>query len=683
MNWIEQLFSEKFIESLGWTIIHSLWQGAMVAILLAFVLIALQKNSSKVRYFVSGAALLTLCLCALATFYSVYQIDVPTTADATDAVIVVGEDASGVVRQEASPALWSYRYYVNFFRSYYDRHLPFIVSLWLMGVMVLSLKFLSGFAYTQRLKSYKAFPASDHWHGTLKYLAAQIKVHKTVRLMESALIQVPMVVGYFKPVILLPLGTLTGLSSQQLESILAHELAHIRRHDYLLNILQSLLEILLFFNPFVWWISSKIREERENCCDDLAVEITGDHLVLAKTLAVLEAKRLEVPALALGLTGQKGGLVQRIKRLLYQKTQRSTFSEGFLSAIILIFCLVIATLNAHADYSWKQSNIQSALHNWVGRLYEEAEPLEAPEAPMPLAEPIPARATKTFVPAVKEDTIRFGKDFMIVTDRRGQMHIFKNGKEIPEAEYGKYAKEFKVENSKIKVAPNTPGEVTIQLEEKLIEEEEMEEEIEEEEEEEMEIAIGIEMPEPPEPPEAPDFDFNYEIDEEDGFLRFQINGEEIKIDLPKVKHLDREMREVIEEALESLDDLKIKISMQTNHAREEIQRAHREIERAKQEVLRTKQREIRAEARLRDQEERQKAEAQRRNLSGIIEQMKDDGLIERDAKRVSIKVKNDSIRVQGRSLSGKMLSKYRKLFKEKLHIDMSSGSSWNYSWSDD
>ena len=125
-----------------------------------------------------------------------------------------------------------------------------------------------------------------------------------------------------KPVVLLPASALAGLTPQQLEAILAHELAHIRRHDYLVNLLQTLVETLLFYHPAVWWLSRRIRIERENCCDDLAVSLCGDPCTYARALADLEA--LRGPARSLAMAANGGSLLQRVRRLLGAPTSRRT-----------------------------------------------------------------------------------------------------------------------------------------------------------------------------------------------------------------------------------------------------------------------------------------------------------------------------------------------------------------------
>ena len=160
-----------------------------------------------------------------------------------------------------------------------------------------------------------ASPVTDAaWKARISRLCSALQVTRPVRVLTSAAVAVPVVVGWMKPVVLLPLGLLSGLSTPQLEALLAHELAHIRRHDYFVNLLQSLVETCFFYHPAVWWISAQIRKERENCCDDLAAEACGGVLGYASALTALEEMRGATPAYGVAASG--GPLIQRIRRIL-------------------------------------------------------------------------------------------------------------------------------------------------------------------------------------------------------------------------------------------------------------------------------------------------------------------------------------------------------------------------------
>jgi GWxTD domain-containing protein len=170
-------------------------------------------------------------------------------------------------------------------------------------------------------------------------LSAQLRVSRPVTLLESCLAEVPMVIGHFRPVILMPVGLLAGLPAAQVEAILLHELSHVRRCDYLVNLLQRAVEGLLFYHPAVWWISSTIRAEREHCCDDAAVAISGDAHQYAMALAALEQSRYQDREPALAATG--GNLMKRIRRLLYPARPNGA-STPLVAAVILIATAAVA-----------------------------------------------------------------------------------------------------------------------------------------------------------------------------------------------------------------------------------------------------------------------------------------------------------------------------------------------------
>ncbi len=179
-----------------------------------------------------------------------------------------------------------------------------MVALWLLGVLAFSIRLFGGWRFTARLRS-TAHPAPAEWQQTLE---------RPVRLLVSSLVDVPTVVGWLRPVILVPVEFLTGLSVEHITALLAHEIAHIRRHDYLASVLQSIAEAVLFYHPGVWWISEQIRAERELCCDDLAVAASGDALTYARALAELESQQPSRLTPALAANG--GSLVNRIRRLI-------------------------------------------------------------------------------------------------------------------------------------------------------------------------------------------------------------------------------------------------------------------------------------------------------------------------------------------------------------------------------
>ncbi|MBX2840380.1 MAG: M48 family metalloprotease [Flammeovirgaceae bacterium] len=359
MNIIENIISVEIVNALGWTLLHSLWQGAVVALLLSLIMIFLNKQSSTVRYFVSCIALFTVFVLSVSTFVSLYE----ATPEKENHFIWNSENQFQMAEEgpvefalseakDESTGINSIAIFIDYFNS----HLPLFVTLWALGVLILTLKFLGGYAYIQRLKYYKTQAISADWEEKLNSIASKLGIKRSIDLLESQLVKVPMVIGHLKPVILLPLGTITGLSSAQLEAILAHELAHIKRNDYLINIFQSLIDLLFFFHPAIWWISANVRNERENCCDDIAVSLNQDTLTFAKALTDLEEMNWNSPNLAMALTNKKGQLLQRVQRLIGTQRNNPTFKEGFIAACVLMVSILSLSFNANNDLKLSQEN---------------------------------------------------------------------------------------------------------------------------------------------------------------------------------------------------------------------------------------------------------------------------------------------------------------------------------------
>jgi GWxTD domain-containing protein len=292
----------------GWTLLHFLWQGALVAIVLACVLALLTGRSALPRYLAACAALVLIAILPLITFARIVAAEQSAANTFLNSIPL-----SIAVTGTASPVEpFPYR-----IAAALDRSMPTVVAVWLAGVVLLFFRLSVGIITAQRMMSVATQPPSRELLHVFHRIAHRIELTRPIRLLHSALVQIPTVIGWLRPVVLIPLGCLSGLSASQVEAILAHELAHIRRHDYLVSILQSIVEALLFYHPAVWWVSRRIRREREHCCDDLAVQYTGDALTYARALSLLEEHRSALPPIALGANG--GILSMRIKRLLGSK----------------------------------------------------------------------------------------------------------------------------------------------------------------------------------------------------------------------------------------------------------------------------------------------------------------------------------------------------------------------------
>ncbi len=330
-------------EAIGWALLHSLWQGALIALILVVLLRQLAGQTAGVRYVVSCCALALLVVLPVITAYgslrsdaqvAVYEVhaasfDSPAVAVPISAFSGSSSIAVGLVDGWIARA-----------RDIASRNLQTIVAIWSLGVAFLSARLFAGWVRLRRLAG-EDQRAPDHLMQTLNSLADRLEIWSPIRLVQSRVVEVPMVIGWLEPVILLPVTALTGLTPQQLETILAHELAHVRRHDYLMNLGQTLIETLLFYHPATWWISRQIRIERENCCDDLAVEVCGDPAVYARALARLEQSR---SASVLGIAISGGSLLSRIRRLVPAPEAKCTSGwVAQLSAVAMAGALLIGT----------------------------------------------------------------------------------------------------------------------------------------------------------------------------------------------------------------------------------------------------------------------------------------------------------------------------------------------------
>ncbi|MET0621379.1 MAG: penicillin-binding transpeptidase domain-containing protein [Pyrinomonadaceae bacterium] len=352
--------SFQILHGLAQGLLHSIWQCAAVAFLLAGVLALLRGSSSNVRYVSSCCAMALMLLLPSATVWK-FLSSTPG-APMEDASEVTG--ASGVFLAEPKPGgrlnekpvtpsagspqpAWN-----ESPTERAARLLPWLTLVWLAGVMLLSMRTLGGLVFAHRMKLRGARPVSGLWLERAAEIARKLSVSGPVKVLESSLVSVPTAVGWLRPAILLPASAFTGLTPQQLEAVLAHELAHVRRNDYLVNVLQTGVETLLFYHPAVWWVSRQIRAEREHVCDDMAVRVTGDAMTYARALTRIERLRTAAPRLALGADG--GSLRSRVSRLVEGPPSPRHFSP-LLVGLFLIVGTLTAVVCARAVIPQKQA----------------------------------------------------------------------------------------------------------------------------------------------------------------------------------------------------------------------------------------------------------------------------------------------------------------------------------------
>jgi beta-lactamase regulating signal transducer with metallopeptidase domain/uncharacterized protein (DUF2141 family) len=317
MTTVQDLAAQAWVQHVGWALVQFLWQGTVISVLFGAVHRSLRRHvTAHLRYIVACATLGLLVITPGVTF------------------VVHASLPAAPAWSVPSPEIW---------RSI----LPWLVAVWMCGVMVFSARLIVGWRVTSRLRSIGVCPAPLEWQRRLEVLIRRVGLSRPVRLLVSSLVDIPVVIGCWRPVILVPLAALSALPPVHLEALLTHELAHVRRLDYVVNLLQGLAEAFLFFHPAVWWVSAQIRAERELCCDDVAVAVTGDALTYARALAELESRR---PAHATSLAATGGSLVDRIRRLLGQAPSawHALPDPGTAATMSVLWLLGIGAVSVHA-----------------------------------------------------------------------------------------------------------------------------------------------------------------------------------------------------------------------------------------------------------------------------------------------------------------------------------------------
>jgi len=343
--------------ALGWALVHFLWQGAALAVLLAIVLAATRPTAARARYALSLLTLGAMLVLPVATGLRLLQRagdfapppsvqsqpPVPSKATATSRQSPAPLPSADPITTPATTVAPAGRSLAQLL----EPALPWLVVLWTIGVLALSLRLANGWLMTRRLRTEGTRETSPRLQEILARLAARLRVSRPVRLLESLVVEVPAVIGWLRPVILVPTSALTGLTPQQLAVLLAHELAHVRRYDYVVNVAQCVIETLLFYHPAVWWVSRRVRDEREHCCDDLVVQVCGDPHLYASALVDMERIRATTPRLALAATG--GSLLNRVKRLIVPAAVRTEYFPRWAAGIAGVMAVTLALLATGSD----------------------------------------------------------------------------------------------------------------------------------------------------------------------------------------------------------------------------------------------------------------------------------------------------------------------------------------------
>lgn len=322
--------------SLGMTLLHSLWQILAVYIILRVVLSLLKTNDSRSKYNISAVFMMLIFVMALTTF-SIYE-NMDNQNESLVFYHLTKANEVGNNQVMSYPIPMAQELGISPQKSISD-YLPWFVIAYAGGIIFLSFRLAFGLFYLRRYRYNGILPISEELERIFQSLISKIQLKTNVSLVESVLTKVPFVLGYFKPVVVVPAGILLNIPFNQVEAILAHELAHIKRSDYLINIIQSIVELLFFYHPFIYLISKHVRDERENCCDDIALKYCSDSTQYVKALANMESVRMNLSPSAVALVKSKNSLLKRITRILKPNLMKTKLSDRIFAGIIVVLGL--------------------------------------------------------------------------------------------------------------------------------------------------------------------------------------------------------------------------------------------------------------------------------------------------------------------------------------------------------
>ncbi|MGB8887104.1 MAG: M56 family metallopeptidase [Candidatus Korobacteraceae bacterium] len=318
-------FSPAVMRLMAWALLHFLWQGLVLAAIFAGLMAI--ARSAATRYALAVSILVLMVAAPVVTFLllrqstSISHAIVVSSLPLTAASVAVKPLQSGSATATSTVSIST------------DTFL-WLVRIWIAGVIFFSLRTAGGMLVIERLQRRKAAPVAHRLLQTCLELQRRVGIKRAIRFCQCNGLDVPAVVGWFRPIVLLPMTVLAGLSQAQLEAVIAHELAHIRRWDYFVNLFQIAAETLLFYHPAVWWVSRRIRLERENCCDDMAVGLCGNVVDYARALTYMEGGRT-APSLVMAASGSP--LATRVMRLLgTRKSAGNVLSRGLAIGVVCL-----------------------------------------------------------------------------------------------------------------------------------------------------------------------------------------------------------------------------------------------------------------------------------------------------------------------------------------------------------
>jgi bla regulator protein BlaR1 len=346
---ISPSFVQKFIHAICLTFMHSLWQGLFVAVFAGLILFLTKKSTPALRYNLLAFLLFAFLVVNSATF--AWELNMQGLFSENESGAIWSITTSNVPTvnvgnytfNSAEESGW-----ITAITTFCNTNASVIVALWLLVFSIKSIRAAAGLVYIQKVKNRRVNEANDHWKVRFNALCQQLRINQPARLMESATISVPIVIGILKPVVLLPVGMLVNLSAAQVEAIILHELAHIKRRDYLVNLIQVCCENVFFFNPAILWLSFLIRDEREHCCDDLAMSVTGDKTSFVHALVSFQEYNMAGSGLEMAFSKKRNHLLDRIKRIIYNNNKPLNAMEKLFVTFSLLTAVALSAAVSQA-----------------------------------------------------------------------------------------------------------------------------------------------------------------------------------------------------------------------------------------------------------------------------------------------------------------------------------------------
>ena len=380
--------SRAEIVALGWTLLHFCWQGTAVAVAFAAADRLTSHATSKVRYSIALAALMIMPAIVLGTFALELHVATPTHSPGDTAVISTFPTDIQPLLHEL-PLASSLEEPTGWLITRTDRLLPWVDAIWFLGVLFLALRSIGGWWHLGEVRRNAQRMIPQELERAFLRLCEQIEVGRKVVLRASDEVISPMAMGVWRATVILPISAVLSLPKEELEAVIAHELGHIRRWDYLWNLLQTAIESLLFFHPAVWWISRTVRDRREICCDEIAVRSCSDAAIYARALLRLEEQRTVKLRLAMALGGCGGSLLARVRKILgedmaMEGNMTSGVSVAAIGALVLTLLLGPKISEAVTTPAGSHQMLEQVLATSPAAMIFQA---DGPKAPLIIPDP--------------------------------------------------------------------------------------------------------------------------------------------------------------------------------------------------------------------------------------------------------------------------------------------------------